>query len=68
VSKIGPTIPEIEGVKDDQVTRILKPMKQVVDLLAGRTPHKQNIVKLGPTATLGGVITKVNEIIDRLQQ
>lgn len=64
---IGPTIPDIAGIKDPQVTRILQPMKQIIDMLVGHTPHRKDIVKLGPNATLSGVINKVNEIIDRIQ-
>lgn len=64
---IGPTIPDIQGIKDTQVVRILAPLKQIVENITGRTPHRKQIVKLGPDATLAGVITKLNEVIDRLQ-
>lgn len=64
---IGPTIPAVEGIKDPQVTRILSPMKTLLEMLVGHTPNKKNIVKLGANANLAGVIDKVNEIIDRMQ-
>lgn len=67
MSQIGPSIPSIEGVEDKRVVEILTPLKTVVEMVTGRTPNRKKIVKLGPTATLGGVINKVNEIIDRLQ-
>lgn len=64
---IRPEIPVIEGVEDKAAVRVLEAMKTVVEMITGRTPNRPQIKKLGANATLGGVITKVNEIIDRLQ-
>lgn len=64
---IGNTIPSIEGIKDKQVTRILTPMKQIIDDLIGHNPNKKRITKLGPDSGLNGVINKINELIDRIQ-
>ena len=64
---IRPSIPAVEGVKDEQVVRILAPIKAILDSIGGVTATKKQIKKLGADATLGGVITKVNEILDRLQ-
>lgn len=67
MSQIGPEIPSVEGLQDKRAIAILQPMKTIIDMLTGRSPNRKKIVKLGANANLGGVITKVNEIIDRLQ-
>lgn len=64
---LRPQIPEIEGVKDLAAIKVLGPIKSILEMITGRTPNRQNIKKLGPDATLAGVINKVNEIIERLQ-
>jgi len=64
---LRPQIPEIEGVKDQAAIKVLGPIKTILEMITGRTPNRPNIKKLGPDATLAGVINKVNEIIERLQ-
>lgn len=62
-----PQIPAIENVQDNQVTRILVPVKLILERMTGRAASANPIKTLGPDATLAGVINKVNEIIARLQ-
>lgn len=64
---VRPQIPAIEGVQDPRVVPILDAMKSIIEMVTGRTPNRTQIKPLGPNATLGGVITKLNEIIARLQ-
>lgn len=64
---IRPEIPTVEGVKDAASVPILEALKTVVEMITGRTPNRALIKKLGAGATLGATVTKVNEIIDRLQ-
>lgn len=65
---IRPQIPVTDGVQDPAAKRVLDALKSVVEMISGRTPDRKNIQTLGPNATLGGVITKINEIIARIQQ
>lgn len=64
---IRPQIPEIEGVKDEKATTILRAIKTGFDMITGRTPNRPLIKKLGANATQAGIANKVNDIIDRLQ-
>ena len=65
--RIGNVIPAIEGVQDPAVVKILTPIKQILDDMAGHSPERARITKLGGDPTLAGVVSKINEIIDRLQ-
>lgn len=60
-------IPAVDGVADKKTAEIIAALKEVVEIATGRSPKKMPITKLGGSATLAGVINKVNEIIDRLQ-
>lgn len=61
-----PQIPAVQGI-DQQVARVLSPLKQVVEQLTGRTgvgvPDP-----LGPTAGNNDLVNKINEIIKHLSQ
>ena len=57
-------IPSTSGI-DPQLRKVLDPVKENIELIKGRRGTK--IGKLLTTATPAEVITKVNEIIDRLQ-
>src|SRR3990167_9384069 len=61
------SIPAVEGVQDPQVARILAVMKATLDDLRGASAQKKPVVKLGPNAAFSGVINKINELIDRVQ-
>ena len=60
-------IPEIEGIQDKKATDVLRAQKAIIEGVTGRLPGVLPIVTLGASATLSGVINKVNEIIKRLQ-
>lgn len=60
-------IPAIEGIKDDRVSTILTPIKAAIEEITGRTPHRPQIKTIGANAGVGGIINKINEIINRLQ-
>lgn len=62
------SIPATMGIADRQTRDVLDPLKAIVDEITGQNPRKPKIARLGPTATLPGVINKINEIIDRLQE
>lgn len=64
---LRPSIPAVEGVQDKQVAGILGAMKAIIERATGRTPNNPQIKTLGANSTIGGVITKVNEVINRLQ-
>ena len=64
---IGINIPAVQGVQDQQVARILQALKSVVETHTGHNPKLGRIRTLGPDADLDGVINKVNEIINMLQ-
>lgn len=61
-------IPDIQGLVDPKAAEILRSVKTIIDTATGRGLSKKPIVKLGPDATLAGVINKVNEVIKRLQE
>lgn len=58
-------IPSTAGVADPSARRVLDPMKEVVESIAGRRGAK--ITALPSTATLDDAIAKINEVIARLQ-
>ena len=60
-------IPAIEGIKDDSVTKILTPMKSIIESMTARLPNNAPIKTLGANANLAGCIDKINEIINRIQ-
>jgi len=62
---IRPEIPDVQGVTDPAATKILKAMKNAFDSITGRS--QQPIKTLGQDANFFGVVSKVNEIINRLQ-
>ena len=58
-------IPETQGVVDPKAKSILTAIRSIINSMSGRSTKQ--IKKLGADATLAGVINKVNEIIDALQ-
>ena len=59
-----PTIPDIQGIDDNAVARILRPMREQLNNLTGRSGTP--IAQLQGTAALLDIQNKVNEIIARL--
>lgn len=61
------SIPAIEGLQDPRAAAILSVMKATLDDLRGASAQNGPVVKLGPNAAFSGVINKINELIDRVQ-
>ncbi len=62
---IRPEIPDVQGVKDEATTKILRAVKSAFDSVTGRSQPK--IKTLGSSANFFGTVKKVNEIINRIQ-
>jgi len=62
---IRPEIPDVQGVKDEATTKILRAVKSAFDSVTGRS--QQKIKTLGSNANFFGTVKKVNEIINRIQ-
>lgn len=58
-----PSIPAV-NVQDRQLASLLKPIKENLEILTGL--RGSSLTKLDSSATLSEVITKLNEVIDRL--
>jgi len=58
-----PSIPAV-NIQDRQISALLKPMKENLEILTGL--RGSSLTKLDSSATLSEVITKLNEVIDRL--
>lgn len=58
-----PAIPAV-AVRDQAVASLLKPMKENIEILTGQ--RGGSLTKLNSNATLSEVISKINELIDRL--
>lgn len=62
-----PSIPATGSLPQDLV-RFIDPIKTNLEIITGARPGSAEIVKLAGTATLSEVITKVNELISRINQ
>lgn len=58
-----PAIPAV-AVQDHHLAALLRPIKENIEILTGQ--RGQSLTKLDSSATLSEVITKLNEVIDRL--
>jgi len=58
-----PAIPAV-NVRDQSIAALLRPLKENVEILNGT--RGGSLTKLNTGATLSEVISKLNEIIDRL--
>lgn len=58
-----PAIPAV-NVQDQTVAALLRPLKENVEILTGT--RGGSLTKLNSNATLAEVISKINEVIDRL--
>lgn len=58
-----PAIPAV-SVQDQTIAVLLRPIKENIEILTGR--RGESLTKLDSSATLSEVITKLNEVIDRL--
>jgi hypothetical protein len=59
-------IPEVQGITDVKAKSVLNAIRSIINNITGRSTKP--IRRLGADATLSGVINKVNEIIDALQE
>lgn len=59
-----PAIPAVSHNVDQQVSALLRPMKETLEILTGQ--RGESLTKLSSSATLSEVIDKLNEVIDRL--
>lgn len=62
-----PSIPDVQGL-DGGVSRILKPMRELLMHLTGKLPGQKAITRLEGTVTLADVQNKLNDVIDRMNQ
>lgn len=64
---IRTSIPEVAGVQDPKAALLLGALKSVVEEITGRAPKFSAVKTLGPDANFAGVVSKVNELIARIQ-
>jgi hypothetical protein len=59
-----PAIPSVSSVADQRIASLLRPMKENLEILTGQ--RGGSLTKLDGSATLSEVISKLNQVIDRL--
>ena len=59
-----PAIPAVGQMADQRVAALLRPIKENIEILTGQ--RGGSLTKLDNNATLSEVISKLNEVIDRL--
>ena len=62
-----PAIPATGGLPRE-LSQILEPLKTNVELITGARPGSTSLNALGSDAALSDVITKVNQILSRINQ
>ena len=62
-----PAIPGTSSLSQD-LARVIEPIKQNVEIITGARPGVSEIQPLASTASLSDVISKVNELISRINQ
>lgn len=58
-----PAIPAV-SIQDQKIASLLRPIKENLEILTGQ--RGGSLTKLDSSATLSEVISKLNEVIDRL--
>lgn len=61
-----PSIPSTARLPTE-VRIVVEPMKEQLETMSAKRPKVDKIAKLGASATTAQIITKINEILDRLQ-
>ena len=61
-----PTIPTTSAL-DQSTERVVRPIKETLDLITGANPKLGEVAPLSTSAALADVVAKVNEIIYRLR-
>ena len=59
-----PSIPALQGIKDQALLKVLTPVKETIELMTG--VRGGVIEELPENASLSSTISKINEIIGRL--
>ena len=61
-----PSVPDVQGIADSSVARILRPLREIVHKITGRIDAP--IVRASGATTAEGILlqNKLNELIDRL--
>lgn len=59
-----PSIPALQGIKDQALLKVLTPVKENIELMTG--VRGGVIEELPENASLSSTISKINEIISRL--
>lgn len=59
-----PAIPSVSAITDQKIAALLRPIKENIELLTGQ--RQGSLTTLSDNATLSDVITKLNEVINRL--
>jgi hypothetical protein len=62
-----PAIPGTASLPS-QIAQIIEPIKANVELITGARPGSIEVTALGSDASLSDVITKVNQILSRINQ
>jgi hypothetical protein len=62
-----PSIPSTSNLPSE-VARVVEPLKANVELITGSRPGSTSLTSLATDATLADVITKVNQILSRINQ
>lgn len=62
-----PAIPGTSSLPP-QIAQIIEPIKANVELITGSRPGSIEVTNLGSDASLSDVITKVNQILSRINQ
>lgn len=60
-----PAIPT-PGTSDNTLNMVLSTMKENIELMTGARPGTRQIAQLANTATTSEIITKINEVIAKL--
>lgn len=60
-----PSIPSTNGIPHE-IARVIAPIKENIEIITGTLVGVKPIAQLGATATTAQIISKVNEIIVRL--
>jgi hypothetical protein len=62
-----PSIPAT-GNLPSEIARVVEPIKANIEMMTGARPGTVSLTALGSDATLADVITKINQILSRINQ
>jgi hypothetical protein len=64
---VHPAIPSERPITDRVTKNVLSRIRESLELLTGRRPGSPKIAKLDSAATTAEAVSKINEILDRMQ-